>query len=167
MMTSVTENRCIGTVPVVGALGRALMLVLVWSCVYGCGDGKMTAEDAVRAWVDRGHHAAEEKDRSALVGMISPSYSDARGNGRKDIEDLFRLYFLRQQKVALLTRIVDLETYDDTAAKLVMDVGMAGTDDSVLGFSADAYTFEMELEKDGDDWLLIAARWGQIGRELR
>jgi hypothetical protein len=49
----------------------------------------------------------------------------------------------------------------------VLDVGMAGTNDGVLGFSADAYRFEMQLEKEDDDWLLMSARWGEIGGELR
>jgi hypothetical protein len=44
---------------------------------------------------------------------------------------------------------------------------MAGTNDGVLGFSADAYRFELELEKDGDDWQLIAARWGELGDEIK
>jgi hypothetical protein len=36
----------------------------------------------------------------------------------------------------------------------------------VLGFSADAYRFEMELARDGDDWLLISGRWGEVGGNI-
>ena len=43
---------------------------------------------------------------------------------------------------------------------------MAGSNEGVLGFSADAYDFALELELDGDDWQLISARWGELGREL-
>jgi len=43
---------------------------------------------------------------------------------------------------------------------------MAGQNDAVLGFSADAYRFQLELEREGDDWLLISARWGELGEEL-
>ena len=46
-------------------------------------------------------------------------------------------------------------------------VGMAGQNESVLGFSADAYRFQLELERDSDDWLLISARWAELGEELR
>ena len=153
MMTSTTQK---------------LVLILSLGLLTACGGGTGAPEDAIRAWVTAGHEAAENKDRGRLVDMIAESYSDARGNSRDDIGKLFRLYFLRQQKVALLTRIIEVEVHDGTAAELVLDVGMAGTDDySVLGISADAYRFEMELEKDGDDWLLISARWGQLGRELR
>ena len=44
---------------------------------------------------------------------------------------------------------------------------MASTNGNRLGFSADAYRFEMELERDGDDWLLISARWGGLGEPVR
>ena len=65
-----------------------------------------------------------------------------------------------------MTRIEELQVYDDTAAMLVLTVGMAGTNDSVLGFSADAYRFEMEFEQQNDEWLLTSARWGELGEDL-
>ena len=46
-------------------------------------------------------------------------------------------------------------------------VGMAGTQDTGLGINADAYNFELELEHDGDGWLLVSARWGEIGSQVR
>lgn len=151
----------------VSTLANVLITVLAWGWLVACGDPPTPPEEALRSWVAQGQQAAAEKDRRALVRMISPKYSDRRGNAREDIENLFRLYFLRQQKVALLTRIKDIRVFDGSAAELVLDVGMAGTNEGVLGFSADAYRFEMELEKEGDDWLLISARWGEIGEELR
>ena len=95
------------------------------------------------------------------------SYADARGNSRDDIEKLLRLYFLRRHQVAFFTRIDELTVFGDSAAKVLLQVGMAGTNDTALGFSADAYRIEMELERDGDDWLLIAARWDGLGDKLR
>lgn len=118
-------------------------------------------------WLNAGTEHAESKNRRALVAMISPSYTDARGNTRGDIENMFRLYFLRADSIALLTRIEELQVLGDSAAELVITVGMAGTNGGVMGFSADAYRFEMELEREGDDWLLIGARWGELGEALR
>ena len=145
---------------------RLLTLGLVCSWLAACGDPPTPPEEAVRAWVAQGQKAAEEKDRRALANMISPAYADSRGNSRDEIESLFRLYFLRQHNIALLTRIDAVRVIDDSAAELELTVGMAGTNDGVLGFSADAYRFEMELERDGDDWLLISGRWGEIGGEI-
>ena len=132
-----------------------------------CGEPPTEPEAELRAWVAAGVKAAENKERRNLVGMISESYADGRGNERSDIENLLSLYFLRQNNIRLLPKIEEIMVYGDSAAKIVTTVGMAGTNDGVLGFSADAYRFELELEKDGDDWQLIAARWGELGDEIR
>ena len=98
--------------------------------------------------------------------MVSPAYADSRGNNRDDIENMLRYYFLRQQQVALIPRIDELQIFSDSAAELTLQVGMAGTNDNVLGFSADAYRIEMELVREDDDWLLIYARWGGLGEDV-
>ena len=141
-----------------------LGLVCCW--LAACGSPPTPPEEAVRAWVANGQQAAEEKDRRALAKMISPAYADARGNSRDEIENLFRLYFLRQNNISLLPRIESLRIIGDSAAEIELSVGIAGTNDGVLGFSADAYRFEMELARDGDDWLLISGRWGEVGGNI-
>lgn len=135
--------------------------------VSACGEPPSGPEEELRAWVAAGVEAAENEKRRALVSMISPSYADNRGYDRERIDDLLRVYFFRQDRIALLPRIEEITVYDTTAAKIVMTVGMAGTNDGVLGFSADAYRFAFELEKDADEWQLISARWGELGDELR
>ena len=133
----------------------------------GCGGPDGGPEEALRAWVTRGEEAAENKDRGELMEMISPAYSDARGNSRADIGNMLRLYFLRQDSIALVTRIDEMTVHDGTAADLALQIGMAGTDGRLLGFDADAYRMEMELQLDGDNWRLISARWGKIGEDTR
>ena len=155
-----------GTLTATRSTIRWLAVLAACACLPACGEST-APEEALRAWVDRGVELARQKDRRALVAMISPAYTDARGNSRDNIENLFRVYFLRQHKVALLTRIEELSVIGETAARMVLTVGMAGTNDGVLGFSADAYRFDMELERDGADWLLTSARWGELGEELR
>jgi len=148
-------------------LTRMLCTVsVVLMTLAACGEPPSEPEAELRAWVAAGVEAAENKERRSLVGMISESYADGRGNERSDVENLLRVYFLRQNNITLLPNIEEIVVYGDTAAKIVMTVGMAGTNDGVLGFSADAYRFELELEKDSDDWQLIAARWGELGDEI-
>ena len=139
---------------------------LVFLLASACGGPEEGPEEAIRAWVAAGHEAAEAKDRSSLQDMISPAYTDSRGNSREDIGKMLRFYFLRQEKVVLITHVDELDVIDDSAAELALQVGMAGSNDNALGFSADAYRFEMELVRDGDDWLLIAARWGGLGNDV-
>jgi hypothetical protein len=146
---------------------RLILTAVACATLGACGDSAGGVEDQVRAWVDRGHEAAESKDRGELVDMISPTYADARGNSRDDIENLFRFYFLRSNKVALLVNVDDIEVMDDTAAAVTLTVGMGATTDSALGFNADAYQFALELENAGDEWLLVSGRWNDFGGELR
>ena len=146
---------------------RYLATVILCLSLAACGGPSVGPEAALRAWVAQGHELAEEKDRPGLVDMISPAYIDARGNKRDDISDLFRLYFLRVNKVALITNIEELNVYGDDAGEVILTVGMAGTHDGTFGFSADAYRFEMEFERDGDEWLLTSARWAEMGEDLR
>ena len=142
-------------------------LIFAVLALVACGQPASAPEEELRAWVAEGMEAAKNKERRQLVGMISASYADARGNERDDIENLLRVYFLRMSNIRLLSTIEEITVYDDTAAKILMTIGMAGTHVGVLGCSADAYRFELELEKDSDEWQLIAARWGELGDELQ
>lgn len=101
-----------------------------------------------------------------MIDLISPAYADARGNSRDDIETMLRVYFFRMNDVGVIVKIDELTIIDQTAAELILIVGMAATHDGTLGFSADAYRFEMELERDDEQWLLIGAEWGELGGEL-
>ncbi len=153
MMSAVNRALC---------LAAAALVLLV-----GCGDPPSEPEAELRAWVDRGIASVEAKERRAVVGMVSDAYVDSRGNERSDLDRILRVYFHRMHNIKLLPKIEEITVYDNTAAQLVLTVGMAGTNDGILGFSADAYRFELEVEKDGTDWRLISARWGEIGSELK
>lgn len=160
MMPNATEN-CLRLVMRSMLVGVALTVVL-----GACGGPATDAETELRKWVSDGQAAAEAKQRRKLMSMISPAYSDARGNDRDDINNRFRLYFLRQNTVKLLISIDDIRVFGDTAAEIDLTAGMAGTNDGALGFSARAYRFELELERLDGDWQLISARWGRLGEAM-
>ena len=143
---------------------RVLAFLLL---LAGCGGPSTPPEEAIRQWVSTAAVAAEARERRTLVGMISPAYSDARGNERSDIENVLRAYFLRVHSIELVTKVDAIRLYGDSAADVEVTVGMAGRNDGVFGFSADAYRFELELERGDEDWLLISARWGELGHELQ
>lgn len=144
---------------------KKLKLLLTTVLLVACAP-PVGPEDAIRQWVDAVQTAAEGRDRGTLIDMISDSYVDARGNSRDDIDKILRLYFLRSQKIVLASKIDQLDLIDDSAASVLLTVGMAGSDTGLFGFSADAYRFELELAKRADAWQLIGARWGALGEEL-
>lgn len=147
--------------------GSPTFALLLWALVSACSGPQGTQEDALRAWVERAERAAGEKDRGTIVDMISPSYADARGNDRDAIDRMIRVYFLRQRDIALLTTINDITVRGETAAVVDVTAGMAGTNSGTFGFRADTYRFELELEVHDGEWLLIGARWGELGGDLR
>lgn len=153
--------------PVHGAWRPVALACLILALLTACSAPVSEPEEEVRDWVRRGVEAAENKKRRTLMNMVSPAYTDARGNQRDGIDKLLRFYFLRMNTVRLITSIEDISIIGDSAAEVVLKVGMAGTHDGVLGFSADAYRFAFELQRQDDEWLLIAARWGEWGKELK
>ena len=141
---------------------------MVLVALAACGGPPSEPEAEVRALIAEGVELAEAKDRRALMDMVSTVYGDARGNSREDIGNILRFYFLRAGSVKLVTKIEEIDIIDAAYAKVNLTVGMAGTTDlNALGFSADAYRFEIEMEKDGDDWQVFAARWGEVGSDIR
>ncbi|MDX1499836.1 MAG: hypothetical protein R3176_08065 [Woeseiaceae bacterium] len=145
--------------------GLAACVAATW--LAACGGAAGSPEDEIRAWVRQGTEFVEAENRRGLVGMISTAYADGRGNTRDDLDDRFRLVFLRANNITLLTSIDEIRLHGDSAADVLLTVGMAGTDGGFLGIDADAYRFEMELERDGGDWQLIGARWAELGEEMR
>jgi hypothetical protein len=146
-------------------LNASLVCLFLAACGGGGDDVQSGAnpEAALRAWVAAAEAHAEDKDRSGLLGMISENYVDSRGNDYDQIGKIIRLYFMRQESVAILTSIDDITVMGDSAAQVSLTVGMAGTNASALGISANAYNFELELENPDDEWMLIGARWGRVG----
>ena len=149
------------------AIREAGSTIIICSLLSACGGSANGPEQLLRQWVTAAESAAEEKDRRGLLNMISENYADARGNDHSALDNMLRYYFLRQQSVSLATKIDEIRISGETAAEVLLTVGMAGTTDGAAGISADAYKFHLELENAGDDWVLMGARWAEFGSELR
>jgi len=152
---------------VAGVSMRVLILTTMFTLLCACGGPSAGPEDQLRQWVADAEQYAQEKDRRALMAMISEAYVDARGNDFEGIDKMFRLYFLRVRTISLASTIDEIVVSADSAAEVLLTVGMLGTNDGTFGFDADAYRFHLELERDGNDWLLIGARYGALGSEIR
>ena len=144
------------------------LITVCMICVYlaACGSPTTGPEDALRQWVADAEAAAEDLDRRGLVALVSDNYADGRGNNRDAVNNLLRLYFLRQKSVTLVMKIDKLTVIDETAAELLVTAAGVGTTTRALGINADAYQFALELERDDGEWMLIGARWGEAGQEL-
>ena len=146
---------------------RLIMACMMCALLTACGGGPSAGpEEALRLWVANAETAAEDLDRRSLVATISENYADARGNDRDAIDKLLRFYFLRQKAILLVMKIDEMTITDGTAAEILLTVAGIGTTSRALGVNADAYRFSLELEMDEDEWMLIGARWGEVGQKL-
>lgn len=145
---------------------RLITVSILCALLIACGGPFTGPEEVLRQWISEAEAAAEDLDRRGLVSMVSENYADARGNDREAIDRLMRLYFLRQKSVVLVMKIDDLTVIDETAAEILVTAAGVGTTTRALGVNADTYQFSLELEKDDDEWMLIGARWGELGQEL-
>ncbi len=145
---------------------RLITVGMICALLAACGGPMAGPEEALRQWVADAEAAAEDLDRRGLVAMVSENYADARGNNRDAVNNLLRLYFLRQKSVVLVMKIDELTVIDETAAQILVTAAGVGTTTRALGVNADSYQFSLELEKSDDEWMLIGARWGEPGREL-
>lgn len=145
---------------------RVVALFVVSIVLAACGGPSVGPEEQLRLWVQNAEAHAEAKDRAALMDMISSAYTDARGYDAEEVDRLFRLYFLRIQDVSLVSKIDEINVSADSAAEMLLTVGMLGQTGGTLGLDADAYRFALELERDGDEWLLIGARYAPLGHDL-
>ena len=145
---------------------RLITACMICALLTACGGPSAGPEEALRQWVADAESAAEDLDRRSLSATISENYADARGNDRDAIDKLLRFYFLRQKAVVLVMKIDEMTITDGTAAEILLTVAGIGTTSRALGVNADAYQFSLELEMDDDEWMLIGARWGEVGQKL-
>lgn len=150
-----------------GLLRTAWFGAVITVLLVACSGPASQPEEALQAWVAAAEAAAEDKDRRALMAMISPDYADARGNDREAVDRIFRWWFMRQKSIALLVKTDGIEMFQDTAAELRLSVGMAATNGNTVGINADVYRFELDMQRVDDEWMLIGARWGELGQELK
>jgi hypothetical protein len=139
---------------------------LMFALTGGCGGPSSGPEAQVREWLGVAQGAAEEKQRRKLMRMVSEGYLDGRGYSRDNVETMLIAYFLRQKSVKLVTSIEEVRVFGETAAEVDLTIGLAGSNDGVLGFSASAYNMSLELQQESGDWMLISARWGRVGEAL-
>ncbi len=145
---------------------RLITVCMICALLAACGGPSVGPEEALRQWIAEAEAAVEDLDRRGLVAMISEHYADGRGNDRDALNKILGLYFLRQKSVVLVMKIDKLTVIDETAAEILVTAAGVGTTIRALGINADAYQFSLELEKDDDEWMLIGARWGELGQKL-
>jgi hypothetical protein len=140
---------------------RTVLLTLILLLVQACSDDG-SVEDQIRHLIDNAVQAAEDRSVDGLNELMHADFIDQKGNNRKQLSKLLRVYFFRHKNIHLFTRVDSIEMLSDNQTSVSLHVAMAGTvisDVSALSsLSARIYRFELQLIKQ-DDWLLRHASW--------
>jgi len=116
------------------------------------------AKDPIAGAIHEVAEAAEDRDASAVAGMLSPGYE-----GRAEIESTLRRYFFAYRSIHVSIR--DLKTWDNgPVGQARFRVDFAGVPKEISGIdqlvpSSASYQFEVWLVREGGDWKISDAKW--------
>ena len=121
---------------------------------------RSTPEEEVRAVFAAAETAAEDRDVSGVMDLVSDRYSDPAGNDKAAIKALMQGFFIVNQSVHLLMRVEELEFPSADLATAHLSVGMLGRQAAEdWAFAADVYEFDVRLVREEDEWRLQSATW--------
>jgi hypothetical protein len=139
---------------------RVWKRVAVLACLLIGACSSSTPEEEVRSVIAAAENAAEERDLSAVMDLVSDRYSDPAGNDKAAIRALMQGFFIVNQSVHLLMRIEELEFPSKDLATARLTVGMLGRQSAEeWAFAADVYEFDVRLIREDDTWRLQSATW--------
>jgi len=126
-----------------------------------CGP-RETPEAQVRSVIAQGEQAAEARNLSGLMDLVSPSYRDEQGSGPEELATYLRGYLVTHQSIHLLTRVETIEFPYRDMAKVSLTLGTLGRETAAataFDVAADVYFVDLELQLEDGDWRVIRARW--------
>jgi hypothetical protein len=144
------------------------VLVLAATLVLAaCGD-RVTPEQQVRAVIAEGEKAAEARDVSGVMALVSSRYQDANGASAVELSRLVRGWFIAHQSVHLATRVDSVEFPYRDMARVQVTLGMLGRDagtDAGLDVAADLHEVRLELTLERGEWRVTRAEWHSLVRD--
>jgi hypothetical protein len=130
-------------------------LLLIVAC------SRESPEAQVREVIDHGEAAAEARDLSTLMDLVSSEYQDDAGRDRGELRHYVHGYLIANQSIRLLTRIDRIEFPYRDLARVDLTVGSLGreaTGDTALDLAADVQQLSLELKLDDGEWKVTRAR---------
>jgi hypothetical protein len=142
-----------------GVVAGAVLL----AALGACSADRDTPTARVRAVLARAETAAEKRDLGELRQLISDKYTDSQGQDKRAIEGVLRYYFLRNERIHLLTRIQAVTFPEPGKAQATVFVAMAGqplrSPEEIERLRADLHRFEIAFVNEGGEWRAVRAEW--------
>jgi hypothetical protein len=145
-------------------LGRAGFLLAALPLLFSASCDRLSPEDRVRQTIEEAVAAARDGDAEALGEMISESYSDPMGNGKRQLMALVGFHLCREESLHLLERVRSIRQTDPGRIEAQLLLGVAGVpiDDltKLDRFSADLLLLDIVFARESRTrWTVIEARW--------
>ncbi|MEJ2426605.1 MAG: hypothetical protein P8101_19555 [Candidatus Thiodiazotropha sp.] len=150
------------------------MVAGLWLLGYllsGCSQDSETPEARLRATLQAGEVALEQRDLGAVMGVVHPDYRAHDGRDYQQLRGLLLGYLLRHKSIYILSRIEGLEINPETGdAKVRLYAGVAGGTqapvDSFDHWHGDLLYLELSFHDDAEGgWLLTRSRWESVRAE--
>lgn len=141
-------------------------VVLLAALLPGCRDD--SPETRIRALLERVEQAAERKELRTLADLVSPDYSDERGQTRADVVELVRFALAGQEAVHLFSLAPRLRLVAHGRAEASVVCALTARPvqslEELQRMSAEVWRFDLELAEDGrGEWKVVRAAWRPAG----
>lgn len=136
--------------------------------VSSCGK-VVSEEDKVREVIKSTASEMMEKDIRGVMKHFSEDYKDDRGNDRKTIKSFIFMQVMRQGKISIFLRSMDVSIAEEgDKALAIVDVVLAegiSTENfsDILPDSSSGYRFTLLLDDNDGRWQINSATWENIG----
>ncbi|HET7204031.1 MAG TPA: NAD(P)/FAD-dependent oxidoreductase [Steroidobacteraceae bacterium] len=137
----------------------AAAAVLAASLAMTACSAPETPEQQVRAVVAAAEDAAERRDHSDLMALVSPEFEGARGEDAREVSRMLRGYLVAHPSIHVATRIDEVDFPYDDMARVRLTVGTLGSDARALEVSADTRAVALELQRRDGEWRVTRAEW--------
>ncbi len=137
---------------------RVMLCALLLGAVLGvaltgCGSAP-DRETAVRAVLEAAETAAEARDVSAAMELVSADYGDDAGRDRAALRAFVRGWFALNPRIELLVNVQGVEFPDANRARVRLQVASVSRG---AGLSVDGDRFVVELLDEDGEWRLLRA----------
>ncbi len=131
------------------------------------GSGAVTEEQKVIALVKAIAKAAETHDIKSIRAHLSRRYKDPSGRDYDAINQILRIHYLRKGKITVYIASQEVTVEHSASpmratikAKVVLTRGGAGSKlPDIVPESGDAITFDVIMEQEDGEWMMISADW--------
>lgn len=139
----------------------AFWLLLALSLLACSNNDDLSPEENVKIVINNIESAIEGRTASGVFEHVSDSFIDHRGNNRKALMRIARVYFLRHQNISLISTIQDIQLIDDTTVTVEAAVLMGGTGSSgrLSELRADSQQVSAVFQLEKDNWKLVSISW--------